>query len=79
VHGSIDLHPLSADFQCSSHSLRIFAGWYDIGGKLPVIGEIHATYQDIIKTVTDADRDIRDYFTVQNRNVVSAACTVPAE
>jgi hypothetical protein len=60
----------------ANRTLRIFGGWNDIGGKLPMIGEIHATYRDITKTMKDAEKDIREYFNVLNDTVASAPCKV---
>lgn len=54
----------------NSLTLKVSASWDDIGGKLPIIGEIHASYNDIIEALRKADDDIRDYFKIQNEDFV---------
>ena len=55
----------------NSLTLKVSASWDDIGGKLPIIGEIHASYNDIIEALRKSDDDIRDYFKIQNEDFVS--------
>lgn len=61
----------------SNRTMRIFACWNDIGGKLPMIGEIHATYHDIMKTMNNSVKDIRDYFKTQHDNSMVAKYPAP--
>jgi hypothetical protein len=66
IHSFTLIAPLGND-----RALRISGSWDDIGGKLPIIGEIHATYQDIMEVIKKSDKDIRDYFKIQNEDFVS--------
>jgi hypothetical protein len=61
----------------SGRALRIFAGWNDISGKVPFLGEIRITYKDIIDGIEEGDKKIREYFCLHNVSAASAARALP--
>jgi hypothetical protein len=55
----------------NNRALRISASWDDVGGKLPVLGKIHASCQDIFEAMKNGDNDIREYFKIQYETIAS--------